>query len=186
VTVTYSVTVNDPETGNLTLANTVSSADPGSNCPSGSADPRCSSSVPVVLGVLSITAPASASLGSAAAGGTAAASLGIVQVTDGRAGVAGWTVTTSATDFTTGVGNAAETIPVDDARYLIGGFTSTTGSATFTPTLLTDLSGTAQAVVTATNVDGDNSAAWNPVIQVSVPSGAVGGAYTATITHSVA
>jgi uncharacterized repeat protein (TIGR01451 family) len=186
VTVTYSVTVNDPETGNLTLANTVSSADPGSNCPSGSTDQRCSSSIPVVLGVLSITAPASASLGSAAPGATAAASLGIVQVTDERAGVAGWTATTSATDFTTGVGNAAETIPVDDVRYLIGGFTSTTGSATFTPTLLTDLSGTAQAVVTATNVDGDNSAAWNPVIQVSVPGGAVGGAYTATITHSVA
>jgi uncharacterized repeat protein (TIGR01451 family) len=184
-TVTYSVSVNDPETGNLTLANTVSSADPGSNCLSGSSDPRCGSSIPVVLGVLSITAPASASLGSTAPGGTAAASLGIVQVTDGRAGVAGWTATASATDFTTGVGNAAETIPVDDVRYLIGGFTSTTGSATFTPALLTDLSGTAQAVVTATNVDGDNSAAWNPVIQVLVPSGAVAGSYSATITHSV-
>ena len=186
VTVTYSVSVNDPATGNLTLANNVSSADPGSNCLSGSSDPRCSSSIPVVLGVLSITAPASASLGSAAPGGTAAAYLGTVQVTDGRAGVAGWTVTTSATDFTTGVGNAAETIPVHDVRYLIGGFTSTTGSATFTPTLLTDLSGTAQAVVTATYVNGDNSAAWNPVIQVLVPSGAVGGTYSATITHSVA
>ena len=83
-TVTYSVSVNDPATGNLTLANTVSSADPGSNCLPGSTDPRCSSSIPVVLGVLSITAPASADLGSAAPGGTAAASLGIVQVTDGR------------------------------------------------------------------------------------------------------
>jgi uncharacterized repeat protein (TIGR01451 family) len=185
VTVTYSVSVNDPATGNLTLANTVSSAALGSNCLTGSSDPRCSSSIPVVLGVLSITAPASASLGSAAPGGTAAASLGIVQVTDGRAGVAGWTVTTSATDFTTGVGNAAETIPVHDARYLISGFTSTTGSATFTPTPATVLASTPQAVVAATNVDGDNSAAWNPVIQVSVPSGAVGGAYTATITHSV-
>ena len=186
VTVTYSVSVNDPATGNLTLANTVSSADPGSNCLSGSSDPRCSSSIPVVLGVLSITAPASASLGSAAPGGTASASLGIVQVTDGRAGVAGWTATTSATDFTTGVGTPAETIPVHDVQYLISGFTSTTGSATFTPTPVTDLSGTAQAVVTATNVNGDNSAAWNPVIQVSVPSGAVGGTYSATITHSVA
>ena len=138
VTVTYSVTVNDPATGNLTLANNVSSAALGSNCLSGSSDPRCSSSMPVVLGVLSITAPASAGLGSAAPGGQAAAYLGTVQVTDGAApGVAGWTVTTSGTDFTTGVGNAAkDTIPVHDVRYLIGGFTSTTGSATFTPTLL--------------------------------------------------
>jgi uncharacterized repeat protein (TIGR01451 family) len=186
VTVTYSVSVNDPETGNLTLANAVSSADPGSNCMTGSTDPQCSSSIPVVLGVLSITAPASASLGSAAPGGTASASLGIVQVTDGRAGVAGWTATTSGTDFTTGIGNAAETIPVHDVQYLISGFTSTTGSATFTPASSTDLSGTAQAVVTATNVEGDNSAAWNPVIQVLVPGGAVGGLYSGTITHSVA
>ena len=186
VTVTYSVSVNDPETGNLTLASTVSSADPGSNCLSGGSDPRCSSSIPVVLGVLSITAPASADLGSAAPGGTAAASLGTVQVTDGRAGVAGWTATVSATDFTTGAGSPAETVPVDDVRYLIGGFTSTTGFATFTPALLTDLSGTAQAVVTATFVNGDNSAAWNPVIQVLVPSGAVAGLYSGTITHSVA
>ena len=186
VTVTYSVSVNDPATGNLTLANTVTSADPGSNCLSGSTDPRCSSSVPVVLGVLSITAPTSAGLGSAAPGTTASASLGIVQVTDARAGVAGWTATTSATGFTTGIGTAAETISVHDVQYLISGFTSTTGSATFTPTPATVLANAAQAVVAATNVDGDNSAAWNPVIQVSVPRGAVGGAYTATITHSVA
>lgn len=99
--------------------------------------------------------------------------------------MAGWTATTSATDFTTGTGTAAETIPVADVQYLISGFTSTTGSASFTPTPATVLASAAQAVVTATNVDGDNSAAWNPVIQVSVPSGAVGGAYTATITHSV-
>jgi hypothetical protein len=186
VTVTYSVSVNDPATGNLTLANTVSSAALGSNCLSGSSDPRCSSSIPVVLGVLSITAPGNASLGSAAPGATASAGLGIVQVTDERAGLAGWTATTSATDFTTGAGTAAETIPVADVQYLISGFTSTTGSATFTPTPATVLASAAQAVVAATNVDGDNSAAWNPVIQVSVPSGAVGGAYTATITHSVA
>jgi hypothetical protein len=186
VTVTYSVSVNDPATGNLTLANTVSSAALGSNCLSGSSDPRCSSSIPVVLGVLSITAPGNASLGSAAPGATASAGLGVVQVTDERAGVAGWTATTSATDFTTGTGTAAETIPIADVQYLISGFTSTTGSATFTPTPATVLASAAQAVVAATHVDGDNSAAWNPVIQVSVPSGAVGGAYTATITHSVA
>ena len=138
------------------------------------------------VGVVSITAPASASLGSAAPGGTASGSLGIVQVTDERGGVAGWTATTSATDFTTGGGTTAETIPASDVQYLISGFTSTTGSASFTPTPVTDLSGTAQAVVTATNVNGDNSAAWNPVIRVSVPSGAVAGTYSAIITHSVA
>ena len=72
-----------------------------------------------------------------------------------------------------------------DVLYLISGFASTTGSATFTRTPVTDLSGVAQSVVTATDVHGDNSATWNPLIQVSVPSGAVAGAYSATITHSV-
>jgi hypothetical protein len=109
----------------------------------------------------------------------------VVQVSDDRAGVAGWTATASATDFTTGGGTTAETIPVDDVLYLINGFVSTTGSATFTPAPETGLSGTAQAVVVATNVAGDNSAAWNPLIQVSVPRGAVAGTYSATITQSV-
>jgi hypothetical protein len=186
VTITYSVSVNDPATGDLILASTASSAAPGSDCLPASSDPRCSSRVPVVLGVLSITGPASASLGSAAPGGTASASLGTVRVTDERPGLAGWTATTFATDFSTGGGTTAETIPIRDVLYLIGGFISTTGSATFTRTPVTGLSGTAQAVVTATNVHGDNSAAWTPVIQVSVPSGAVAGTYSATITHSVA
>jgi hypothetical protein len=141
-------------------------------------------SIPVVIGVLSITAPASADLGTATPGGTASGQLGVVQVTDDRAGVAGWTATVSATDFITGAGRPAETIPVADVQYLIAGL-ATTGSATFTPTSGTVLSGTAQAVVTATNVDGDNSASWNPQIQVSVPPGAVWGTYAATITHSV-
>jgi len=37
----------------------------------------------------------------------------------------------------------------------------------------------------ATGANGDNSATWNPQIQVSVPATAVIGTYTATITNSV-
>jgi uncharacterized repeat protein (TIGR01451 family) len=185
-TITYSVSVDNPDTGNLTLANTVTSTTPGSNCPPGSTDPRCSAVVAVVTGVLSITVPSGASLGTTAPGGTASAALGTVQVTDNRAALAvGWTATVSSTAFTTGGGSAAETIPAKDVHYLISGFTATSGSATFASTSVTDLSAAAQAVVTATSVNGDNSAAWNPVIQVSVPSGAVAGSYSATITHSV-
>jgi hypothetical protein len=40
-------------------------------------------------------------------------------------------------------------------------------------------------VVSATNVHGNTSATWNPLIQVSTPGAAVAGSYTATITHSV-
>jgi uncharacterized repeat protein (TIGR01451 family) len=185
VTVTYSVTVNHSITGNLILANTVSSDTPGSNCPPGSPDPQCGATVAVVTGVLSISAPGSADLGTAAPGRTASARLGTVQVTDGRAGLTGWTATVSSTDFTTGGGKAAETIPAADILYSISGFASTTGSATLTRTPGTNLSAALQAVAQATNVHGDNSAAWSPLIQVAVPSGAVAGTYSATITHSV-
>ena len=46
-TITYTVTVDNPETGDNILTNTVTSAAPGSNCPAGSTDPRCASTVPV-------------------------------------------------------------------------------------------------------------------------------------------
>lgn len=184
-TITYSVRVNDPATGNLILANSVSSSTPGSNCLPGGADPRCNSSVAVVLGMLSITAPARADLGASAPGGTVSVGLGTVQVTDDRAGLDGWTTTVASTDFTTSGGTAAETIPVRDVLYLINSFSSMQGSATFMRTPVTHLSAAAQAVVTATNVRGDNSVTWNPVMQVSVPSEAVAGTYSATITHSV-
>ena len=40
-------------------------------------------------------------------------------------------------------------------------------------------------MVTATNVAGNTTASWNPLINIQVPASAVGGTYTATITHSV-
>jgi uncharacterized repeat protein (TIGR01451 family) len=47
VTITYSVTVKNPVTGNRILSNTVSSPTLGSNCAAGSGDARCSSIVTV-------------------------------------------------------------------------------------------------------------------------------------------
>lgn len=46
VTVTYSVTVNNPDTGDKVLDNAVVSTVPGSTCPADSADPDCRSVVP--------------------------------------------------------------------------------------------------------------------------------------------
>jgi hypothetical protein len=137
-----------------------------------------------MAGALSITAPTSADLGATAPGGSASASLGTVQVTDNRGFGAGWTATVSATSFATGTGTPAETIPVSDATYNITGFGSTTGSATFTPVPVTQLSASPQPVVSATNVAGNTTVTWNPTIKVTIPPSAIGGAYTATITHS--
>ena len=184
-TVHYSVTVNNPDAGGRSLSNTVVSGTPGSTCPSGSTSPGCTVTVTVVGGVLSMTAPASASLGSAAPGGTTSANLGTVQVTDDRGFGATWTATVAATAFTTGAGTPTETISVRRVTYGISALSQTTGPATFTFVPLTRLDVTPQAIVSVTNVTGNTTAAWNPLINVSVPATAVGGLYTATITHSV-
>ena len=46
-TVTFSVTVNNPDTGDKILATLLTSAAAGSNCAAGSTDPGCATSVPV-------------------------------------------------------------------------------------------------------------------------------------------
>ncbi|MBT2226559.1 S-layer family protein [Nonomuraea sp. NEAU-A123] len=55
VTVTYSVTVKSPDTGDKSLTNTVISASAGSNCPSGGSDPRCTAVVTALIPQLTIT-----------------------------------------------------------------------------------------------------------------------------------
>ena len=47
VTITYSVTVANPVTGNKVLANTVTSTTLGTNCAAGSIDTRCTATVTV-------------------------------------------------------------------------------------------------------------------------------------------
>ena len=67
-TITYSVTIDNPDTGDLILADTVTSPAPGSNCPAAATDPRCTVTVTVVsAATLTITATAGAP--SAVAGG---------------------------------------------------------------------------------------------------------------------
>jgi large repetitive protein len=59
-TVTYSVTVKNPDTGNGVLSNTVTSTSAGGNCPSGSTDPTCGDTVTVSGRTISKTANVSA------------------------------------------------------------------------------------------------------------------------------
>lgn len=138
----------------------------------------------VTSGELSMSAPVSADLGSGAPGTTINGNLGAVTVTDDRALLsASWTTTAAATDFTTGGGTPAETVPATDAGYDPGSVT-TTGTITVTGTPIT-LSGTATPVVTGTDGVGNNTASWNPALAVAVPASAVGGTYTGTLTQSV-
>ena len=183
--ITYSVTINNPATSGASLVNTVTSTAAGSTCPPGTSNAQCAVTTGVISGPLTITAPASAPLGSGPPGATIAASLGTVQVTDGRGFGADWTAAVSSSAFTTGGGSPAETIPAGDALYDISGLTTATGPATFGYAPQVDLSQNPQDVVSATSVDGNTAVTWNPLIQITVPAGAIGGTYTGTIVHSV-
>ncbi|MGW1530867.1 hypothetical protein [Streptomyces aureus] len=145
-------------------------------------DPSTTVTYTVTSGALTMSAPVSAALGSGAPGTTISAPIGPVTVTDNRALLsASWSVTAAETDFTSG---GPTTIPATDATYTVGTVT-TTGTITATGTDVT-LSNSAQVVVTGSAGVGDNTATWNPTIAVSVPAAAVGGAYTGTLTQSVA
>jgi hypothetical protein len=143
-------------------------------------------------GGLGISAPADADLGSAATNdGTLSAQLGAVTVTDDRGLLAGsWTASAVATDFTTGGETEDETITADNVSYWSGAATSTTGVGVFTPGQLLEINKVAidaqQTAFSAAATVGNTSATWNPTILVTIPSDSVVGAYSGTITHSVA
>lgn len=154
-----------------------------------SGDTAVTFSVP--SGALSITVPVSASFSPVAPGNTASGTLGTVTVTDSRALLsASWTTSVTSTDFKTGSGTAAETIAKNSASYWSGPGGPSQGNGTFTPGQATaaakqSLSTSVTAYSLSGNV-GNNTAIWTPTLVVSVPSSAVAGTYTGTVTHSVA
>lgn len=140
---------------------------------------------------LNITVPASVNLGSVFSGGVLTGELGIVTVTDSRAALnATWTVTVSASSFTTGTGTPEETIPPALVEYWSGGATNTTGTGVFVPGQPTQTDAISLSVprtaFSKTSGSGNNTASWAPDIRIAVPDTAVGGTYTGVITHSVA
>jgi hypothetical protein len=139
----------------------------------------------VVGGALSITVPVSASLGTwtnSVAGGTLSTALGQVQVSDARSAAAGsgWVATVISTALTPLGG---PTIGAALLGYTAGSITKV-GTATYVANNPVAIDGVV-AVVTASGITGDNSATWNPTIDVHIPGGVASGVYTGTITHSV-
>jgi hypothetical protein len=137
-------------------------------------------------GSLSITVPTAAgNLGTAVntvSGEAIAGPLGVVQVNDARSAAAGsgWVASVIASAFTPPAGPA---IAASAVSYTAGTITKV-GTATYTANDPGNLTGVAPAV-TATGITGDNSATWNPTINVAVPGGMAAGVYSATVTHSV-
>lgn len=145
----------------------------------------------LTAGSLVVSDPANTSLGSVATGtATISNSLGATTVTDARGALLGtWTASVSGTDFTTGAASADETITKDLVDYYSGAATASSGTAVRVPGQLTallaeDLSASRTAF-SATGVVGNNSTTWNPTVVVNIPSDAVVGTYSGTITHSV-
>jgi hypothetical protein len=147
----------------------------------------------VNAGSLAITIPASTNIGSASTGtATITNQLGTVTVTDQRGVYLGsWTTTVSAQDFKTGGQTANETIVKGQVSYWSGPTTSTSGiGGSFTPGQATSADKVSLSIsrtaLSATGRIGNNTAAWNPTNIINIPSTAVVGLYTGTITHSVA
>lgn len=142
-------------------------------------------------GALSVTAPASVDLGNGSVGDSAfTGQLGTVSVSDQRGALlASWTATASSSDFVTGGGTAAETIAKAKVSYWSGPATASSGVATFLQGQLTSLLkvvlGSSQTAFSASAITGNNTASWNPTVVIDASS-AVAGAYSGTITHSVA
>ncbi|CAN5891596.1 hypothetical protein BH23ACT8_BH23ACT8_23440 [soil metagenome] len=140
-------------------------------------------------GALSISAPATADLGSGGAAGTIAAQLGSVTATDARAALAAsWTASVAATAFANTTTPTAAAIPNSRVDYWSGAAT-TTGTAVFLPGQAlaankVDLSAVRTAYSASATV-GSNSATWNPTLEVRVPADGVAGTYSGTVTHSV-
>jgi hypothetical protein len=161
---------------------TLSVAPPASAAASGISP----ATVTVTGGFLSITVPTGGvNLGTQAdtvGGETISGLLGQVQVNDARDDVAGsgWVVSIIASAFTPSAGPA---IPASDISYTAGTITQV-GTATYTANNPVNLTGVVPAV-TATGITGDNSATWDPTINVAVPGGFAAAVYSATITHSV-
>jgi hypothetical protein len=145
----------------------------------------------LTAGSLAVSDPATASLGSVATGtASLSAGLGNVTVTDARGALNGtWTSTVSSTDFTTGGATANETIAKAQVDYWSGVATSTTGVAVFLPgqVLVANKQAlsTSRTAYSASAVVGNTSASWSPTVVVNIPSSAVAGTYSGTITHSV-
>jgi len=149
---------------------------------------------PSVAGAdVAITVPAVVNLGAAPTGaGKLSAQLGTVKVTaTGVVGLlASFTATVSSTNFSTGTGTTAETVPKTSVSYWSGPMTASSGDQAAVPGQLTalqalSLSGPRTAFASSGTVL-TITASWNPTIVVSIPAAAVAGSYTGTITHSVA
>jgi hypothetical protein len=159
----------------LALAGTLGLASPAS------ADPTVTT-FELTGGSLTLAVTGTATLtpeASGVAANTITGQLGIVTVTDARGGTTGW-VTSAISGMFTNAGGSTST----DVVYSNGTITET-GTNTVAPVAEVNSLVGAVPVASATAVSGNNTASWNPTINVLMPAGSLAGTYTATVTTSI-
>lgn len=135
----------------------------------------------LTAGELTMTVGATAALTNEASGvdaNTITGTLGTVSVNDARGNTAGWVVSAASSTFT-GSG-----LSVSDGVAYTNGTVTETGTNTVAAVTAAALTTTPTAVATAT-ASGNNTASWNPTLDVSMPAGALAGAYSGTVTTSI-
>jgi large repetitive protein len=158
VIVSYAVTVNNPDLGDQTMENAVTSGELGSSCPIGGAPPACTTLVTVLVPALDIAVTANTT-------------------TTVPGGAVGYTVTVRNSGQTAYVGASVTTqlaAVLDDAGY--AGGTATTGNLVFsTPNLVWtgDLAVGAVAIISYSVTVAD-PATGNHLLSTSVTSSAAG------------
>lgn len=167
-----------------TAANAACTAPAGGSCSDTSV------SFTVNAGALSIAAPASVTLSSATLGLTAGSVTGTLATTTvsdtrGGLGVSGWTVTASTTDYTT-TANGGGTIGAAAASMSSGAATIVSGAPVVVPSLSAVNLAAPATILQATSATGSNSVTYTPTLTVAVPTSAIPGPYTGTVTQSVA
>lgn len=132
-------------------------------------------------GALSVAPQGTATLTNGASGAASVSgSLGATDVSDLRGSTAGWVVSAGSTTFTSGVGGSTST----GVSYNSGA-AKTTGTVTATSAGATVIDAVA-AVVNGTAASGNNTASFAPTLTVTLPSTALAGTYTGTVTTSIA
>ncbi len=147
-TITFSVTVNNPDTGNKVLASTITSATSGTNCFAGSTDARCTATV----NVQGLTITSTASTASATPGTTVQYTITVAN--SGQASYTGASISDSL------AGMLDDAVYNGDAAATVGSLSYTSPNLTWTGNLAAGATATITFSATVSNPDtGDKTLA---------------------------
>lgn len=133
-------------------------------------------------GSLAMTVQPTAALTGAATGVEGmviSGTLGAVSVTDARGGTTLWNVSAASSVFT------GTNLSTSTAVNYTAGVVAETGIIVVADGAVTTLTEVPAPVVSPTSLSGNNAASWNPTLAITMPAGALAGAYSGTVTTSI-